>query len=97
MVQKTVKHIILCKLFETFIISDLAPTALIQLSNQVAVTTSNRRALLIVYPLEETYRARYKSDYFPQSGIVRRPRYVADKNARHCITLQVETKNVHKI
>ncbi|CAF1360790.1 unnamed protein product [Adineta steineri] len=38
--------------------------------------------------LENTYKARYKSDYFPQTGNVRRPRYVSDNASNHFITLQ---------
>ncbi|CAM4787108.1 unnamed protein product [Rotaria magnacalcarata] len=49
------------------------------------------KTLQLVYPLENTYRARYKSDYFPQNGTVRRPRYVADNRANHFITLRLPT------
>lgn len=63
----------------------------ISLSNSVAVTvhTGTPNRLQLVCPLEETYRARYKSDYFPQKGEPRRPRYVADSNGHHWVTLQV--------
>lgn len=43
----------------------------------------------LVYELEETYRPRYKSDYFAQNGTTRKPRYVADRNNNHFITLKV--------
>lgn len=45
--------------------------------------------LQIVYPLEEYYRQRYKSDCFAQNGTVRSPRYVCDRNGNHFITLTV--------
>jgi hypothetical protein len=64
----------------------------ILLSKSVAVTLPTPNQLHLAYPLEDTYRARYKSDYFPQSGTVRRPRYVADNVGNHCITLQVKEK-----
>ena len=63
----------------------------IELSTSVAVTVPTPNQLKIVYQLEDTYRARYKSDYFPQSGSFRRPRYVADKGGNHYVTIQVET------
>jgi hypothetical protein len=43
----------------------------------------------IVYELEAKFRPRYKSDYFGQNGKKRRPRYVTDRNGKHCITLKV--------
>ena len=43
----------------------------------------------IVYELEEFFRPRYKSDYFAQNGKSRKPRYVADRNGNHYITLKV--------
>lgn len=61
----------------------------ILLSKSVAVTCQTPNQLQIVHALEDTYRARYKSDYFPQNGTVRRPRYVADKNGNHYVTLQM--------
>lgn len=61
----------------------------ISLSQSVAVTMPTPNQLHLVHPLEDTYRARYKSDYFPQNGTVRRPRYVADNAGNHYITLQV--------
>jgi hypothetical protein len=64
-------------------------TLSIPLSQSVSVGLPMSSALQLVHPLEATYRARYKSDYFPQSGIVRSPRYVADHLGNHCITLQV--------
>jgi hypothetical protein len=80
-------------LYEIFISLNLASKISVPLSNSVAVTTNSKpKQLQLVYPLEDTYRARYKSDYFPQSGTVRRPRYIADNASNHFITLQV--KNV---
>ena len=43
----------------------------------------------VVYPLEESFRPRYKSDYFTQNGTTRKPRYVADRTGNHFITLKV--------
>jgi len=43
----------------------------------------------IVNDLEETYRPRYKSDYFAQNGKLRKPRYVADRLGNHYVTLKV--------
>ncbi|CAF4015669.1 unnamed protein product [Rotaria sordida] len=63
----------------------------IELSTSVAVTVPTPNQLQILLPLEDTYRARYKSDYFPQNGLSRRPRYVADKAGHHYITLQMPT------
>ncbi|CAF1178804.1 unnamed protein product [Rotaria sordida] len=67
----------------------------IHLSNRVAIT--NSKQLQLAYPLENTYRARYKSDYFPQSGTVRRPRYIADNASNHFITLQLPTEYQYDI
>lgn len=53
-------------------------------------TGESQTKLRLVYPLESFYRARYKSDYFPQNGIVRKPRYIADSAGNHFITLQVK-------
>lgn len=64
----------------------------ISLSNSVAVTVHTRNTLQLTHQLEDTYRARYKSDYFPQKGEPRRPRYVADNKGNHCVTLQVQMK-----
>ncbi|CAM4745562.1 unnamed protein product [Rotaria magnacalcarata] len=61
----------------------------IELSKSVAVTVPTPNQLKIVYQLEDTYRARYKSDYFPQNGSCRRPRYVADKEGNHYVTIQM--------
>ncbi|CAF1026984.1 unnamed protein product [Rotaria sordida] len=43
----------------------------------------------LVNELEETFRPRYKSDYFAQNGKTRKPRYVADRRGNHFITLRV--------
>jgi len=70
---------------------NLASKTPISLSNSVAITNNSKPGQLqLVYPLEGTYRARYKSDYFPQNGSVRRPRYIADNATNHFITLQVK-------
>jgi len=61
----------------------------ISLSRSVAVTNPAPNSLQLMYPLEDTYRPRYKSDYFPSKGAVRRPRYVADNAGHHYISLQV--------
>ncbi|CAM2720274.1 unnamed protein product [Rotaria socialis] len=53
--------------------------------------STESKTLQLVYPLENTYRARYKSDYFPQNGTVRRPRYIADNRCNHFITLRLPT------
>jgi hypothetical protein len=66
----------------------------ILLSKSVAVTVPTPNQLQLVHPLEDTYRARYKSDYFPQKGPVRRPRYVADNVGNHFVTLQVKEKKI---
>ncbi|CAF4195772.1 unnamed protein product, partial [Adineta steineri] len=63
----------------------------ISLSESVAVTVPTPNQLILVHPLENTYKARYKSDYFPQTGNVRRPRYVSDNASNHFITLQLPT------
>jgi hypothetical protein len=65
------------------------------LSKSVAVTVPTPKQLQLVHALEDTYRARYKSDYFPQKGAVRRPRYIADNCGNHHITLQVKEKHTH--
>lgn len=70
--------------------SDLASKSSIPLSECVAITESKPGKLQLVYPLEDTYRARYKSDYFPQNGSARRPRYIADSQSNHFITLKVK-------
>ena len=46
----------------------------------------------IVHPLETFYRPRYKSDYFAQNGLKRKPRYDADRFNNHYITLKVREK-----
>jgi hypothetical protein len=65
----------------------------ILLSQSVAVTVPTPNQLSLVHALEDTYRARYKSDYFPQKGEVRRPRYVADNVGNHFVTLQGTEKH----
>jgi hypothetical protein len=77
-------------IFERYICSNLATKPSISLSNSVAVTRPKPGKLQLIFPLEDTYRARYKSDYFPQNGMVRRPRYITDSEANHFITLQVQ-------
>ena len=51
--------------------------------------TSNSLDLEIVNDLEETYRPRYKSDYFTKTGQSRRPRYVKDRLGNHYVSLKV--------
>jgi hypothetical protein len=55
----------------------------------VAVTVPSPNRLQLLFELEHEYRARYKSDYFPQNGSARRPRYVADVLGNHYVSLQV--------
>ncbi|CAF1586909.1 unnamed protein product [Adineta ricciae] len=45
--------------------------------------------LRIVHPLEEDYKARYKSDYNPQNGKNRFPRYVTDALGNHYVLLEI--------
>jgi len=61
----------------------------IPLSESVLVTMPSPTQLHLVNSLEETFRPRYKSDYFPQKGAVRHPRYVADKHGNHYVTIQI--------
>lgn len=51
----------------------------------------------IAYDLEETYRPRYKSDYFAQNGRNRKPRYVTDRLGNHYVTLKVISTFVQKL
>jgi len=74
------------------LLTKIVPDHSILLSQSVAVTVPTPNQLQFVYPLEDIYRARYKSDYFPQSGSVRRPRYVSDNAGNHLITLQMPTE-----
>lgn len=69
----------------------------ISLSDSVAVGQPLRSAhrIELVYPLEKTYRPRYKSDYFAQNGLKRKPRYVADQYQNHYVTLKVRKRNKH--
>ncbi|CAF0946196.1 unnamed protein product [Rotaria sp. Silwood1] len=43
----------------------------------------------LVHELEETFRPRYKSDYFAQNGTTRKPRYVTDRRGNHYVSLRV--------
>jgi hypothetical protein len=62
----------------------------IPLSQSVAVgLTISPYHIELSGPLEAYYRPRYKSDYFAASGIVRKPRYVADHTGHHYIPLKV--------
>ena len=61
----------------------------ISLSASVAVTLPTPHQLKLAYPLEDAFRPRYKSDYFPSKGAARRPRYVADDSGNHFVSLQV--------
>ena len=60
-----------------------APTHLFLVSHRINIK----------YDLEETYRGRYKSDYFGMNGKNRKPRYVADREGNHFITLEVIVLN----
>ena len=62
----------------------------ILLSQSVAVTIAAPSQLQLLHPLEDIYRPRYKSDYFPQKGAVRRPRYITDNAKNHFVTIQVK-------
>jgi NAD-dependent DNA ligase len=67
----------------------------ISLSQSVGVTIPKKvknasHSIEIVHDLERTYKPRYKSDYFSQDGMVRKPRYVADQNENHFVTLKVK-------
>ncbi|CAF1264457.1 unnamed protein product [Adineta steineri] len=73
--------------------SETNPIPLSQ-SIQVAVPKKPKDSshkIRIVYDLEETHRPRYKSDYFSQNGTVYKPRYVADENGNHFVTVEVPT------
>jgi hypothetical protein len=66
----------------------------IELSQSVGVGLPQRAiksspTIIIEYPLEESFRPRYKSDYFAQNGKSRKPRYVADRVGNHFITLRL--------
>lgn len=66
----------------------------IPLSQSVGVGTPQKihntnSKLQIVNQLEESFRPRYKSDYFAQNGNSRKPRYVADRKGNHFVTIQV--------
>jgi hypothetical protein len=50
--------------------------------------------LQLLHPLEATYHARYKSDYFSQNGHSRRPRYIADNAGHHDITIRVRITSI---
>ena len=55
-------------------------------SQRLPITSSK---IEIVHDLEETYRPRYKSDYFGQNGKHRKPRYVADRLNNHYLSIKV--------
>jgi len=69
----------------------------IALSQSVAVTVAPPTQLKLVHPLEDTFRARYKSDYFPQKGAPRKPRYVADSEGNHYVSLQMPAEYPHNL
>ncbi|CAF0964854.1 unnamed protein product [Didymodactylos carnosus] len=74
-------------------------TTSIPLSQSVGIMPVSPYQLQILFPLEEMYRPRYKSDYFPESGNVRKPRYVSDSVGNHFISLKIPTvyfSNPHK-
>ena len=45
--------------------------------------------VIVVNPLEESYKSRYKSDYNSLSGKNRFPRYVTDALGNHYVLLKV--------
>jgi hypothetical protein len=64
------------------------------LSQSVGVTMpktliNQSHRIQIVHDLELSHRPRYKSDYLAQNGNKRKPRYVADQNGNHFVTLKV--------
>ncbi|UJR23130.1 hypothetical protein I4U23_026150 [Adineta vaga] len=66
----------------------------IPLSSSVAVGVPQRiipvsHEIKLVFDLEAKYRPRYKSDYFTNSGSIRKPRYVADRSGNHYISVKV--------
>ncbi|CAF1479965.1 unnamed protein product, partial [Didymodactylos carnosus] len=61
----------------------------ILLSGSVAIIPISSDQLQLVHPLEETYRSRYKSDYFPENGQVRKPRYVTDSVRNHFVSIKI--------
>lgn len=71
------------------VLAKVTPVPSITLSESVAVTNPKPTQLRLGQQLEQTYKARYKSDYFPQTGAVRPPRYIADSKGNHYITVQV--------
>lgn len=71
-----------------------SPVIPVPLSESVAVGAPSNinnanQKISIVNALEESFRPRYKSDYFSQNGNSRKPRYVADRQGNHFITLRV--------
>ncbi|CAF1091317.1 unnamed protein product [Didymodactylos carnosus] len=69
----------------------------IQLSKSVGVINALSKQLQLVYPLEETFRLRYKSDYFPQNGHVRKPRYVSDGVGNHFVSLKIPADYINNL
>lgn len=66
----------------------------VPLSSSVAVpvlkpTQYSSSQIQVVHALEETFKPRYKSDYFSQDGTIRKPRYVADQKGNHYVSLRV--------
>lgn len=90
-----------CRKFESFIFEisyicfiSAAPSSMVPLSSSVDVThtieqLTSSHPIELEYALESEYKPRYKSDYFPQSGNVRPPRFVTDCNGKNYVTLQV--------
>lgn len=74
-------------------------TSPVPLSNSVGITIPKQgqslpRPIEIVHDLELEFKGRYKSDYFSQEGTVRKPRYVADRDGNHCVTLKVSLNSL---
>lgn len=58
-------------------------------TNCMSDHVSLQGAIRLISPIEKTYRARYKSDYFPQNNAPRKPRYIADLHGNHFLQIQV--------
>lgn len=73
----------------------IAPASTLpQLSSSVDVTDVTKdldysHSIKLAFDLEAEYKPRYKSDYHPQNGDIRSPRFVTDCFGHNFITLQV--------
>lgn len=73
----------------------------VPLSDSVAVGVppnlfKQSHSIQVKFELEESFRPRYKSDYFGMNGKTRKPRYVADRKGNHFITLNVSLLHMKK-